>query len=211
MITLILLGFVAGVLTIAAPCVLPLLPVVVGGTIARTSTDATVAERQWYRPIVIASGLAASVIVFTLALKASTALLGVPQAVWQAISGGIVILFGITLLFPGLWERAMLVTGLQIACRNRARSFLAVRWRRRRPAARGRARSRLRELQPDLRPDRRDGSACLVRGGPRGDHRLCRRPRVGIVARRLPRDRRSRGASAGSRALTAGSVGCSAS
>ena len=44
MLTLILLGFVAGVLTIAAPCVLPLLPVVVGGTIARTSTDAVVAS-----------------------------------------------------------------------------------------------------------------------------------------------------------------------
>ena len=61
----------------------------------------------------IASGLAGSVIVFTLALKASTALLGVPTAVWQGISGGIVILFGVTLLFPGLWERAMLATGLQ--------------------------------------------------------------------------------------------------
>ena len=33
-------SFVAGILTIAAPCVLPLLPVIVGGSIVRTSADA---------------------------------------------------------------------------------------------------------------------------------------------------------------------------
>ena len=45
------------VLTIAAPCVLPVLPVIVGGSIARTSPDAKVADRQWFRPVVIAVGL----------------------------------------------------------------------------------------------------------------------------------------------------------
>lgn len=113
MLTLLLVAFLAGVLTVAAPCVLPLLPVVVGGTTARTAADEGTARRQWYRPLLVATGLAASVIVFTLALKATTALLGVPQVVWQLVAGGIVVLFGVILLLPGLWERLMLVTGLQ--------------------------------------------------------------------------------------------------
>lgn len=110
---LILLSFVAGVLTVAAPCVLPLLPVIVGGSIVRTDANSAVAERQWFRPVVIAVSLAVSVIVFTLLLKATTALLGVPQFVWQVIAGGIVLIFGLTMLFPVIWERVMTVTGLQ--------------------------------------------------------------------------------------------------
>ncbi len=107
-------------LTVAAPCVLPLLPVIVGGSIVRTDTDAAVAERQWYRPVVIAASLAVSVVVFTLLLKATTALLGIPQFVWQLIAGGILVLFGITVVFPRLWEYVMTATGLQ----NRANEAL---------------------------------------------------------------------------------------
>ncbi len=126
MLGLLLVSFVAGVLTIAAPCVLPLLPVIVGGSIVRTDPDAAVATRQWFRPVVIATGLVASIIVFTLALKATTALLGVPQLVWQVIAGAILVLFGLTLAFPALWERAMLATGLQ----NRANAALDRSYRR---------------------------------------------------------------------------------
>jgi cytochrome c-type biogenesis protein len=126
MLGLLLVSFVAGVLTIAAPCVLPLLPVIVGGSIVRSDTDSTVAARQWFRPVVIAVGLVVSIIVFTLALKATTALLGVPQLVWQVIAGVILVLFGLTLTFPALWERAMLVTGLQ----NRANATLDRSYRR---------------------------------------------------------------------------------
>ncbi|MEO5920454.1 MAG: cytochrome c biogenesis protein CcdA [Pseudolysinimonas sp.] len=117
---LLLLSFVAGVLTVAAPCVLPLLPVIVGGSIVRSNARADVAEQQWYRPVVIAASLAVSVVVFTLLLKATTALLGVPQTVWSIIAGGVVLLFGITLVFPTLWERVMTATGLQ----NRANRAL---------------------------------------------------------------------------------------
>lgn len=110
---LLLVAFVAGVLTIAAPCVLPVLPVIVGGSIVRTSSDAKVAERQWFRPIVIALGLVVSIIAFTLLLQATTALLGVPRVVWQLIAGGVLVLFGLTLVFPAVWERIMTRTGLQ--------------------------------------------------------------------------------------------------
>src|SRR5690606_10762799 len=52
-------------------------------------------------------------ILFTLLLKATTALLGVPQFVWQLISGGIVALLGVSLIFPAAWERIALALQLQ--------------------------------------------------------------------------------------------------
>lgn len=108
---LFLASFVAGALTVAAPCILPLLPVIVGGTIVRTDGSK---ETRWYRPLVIALSLAGSVVAFTLLLKASTALLGVPQMTWQLISGLIIILFGFSLLLPRLWARLMVATGLEV-------------------------------------------------------------------------------------------------
>lgn len=103
--TLLILSFLAGILTVAAPCILPLLPVIVGGTIARSGSSEAEQRRQWYRPLVITGSLALSVIIFTLLLKFSTSLLGIPQATWQVIAGIIVILLGINFLKPDLWER----------------------------------------------------------------------------------------------------------
>ena len=103
------LSLAAGVLTVAAPCVLPLLPVIVGGAIVRGGDE----RRARWRPYVVAASLAVSVVAFTLLLKATTALLGVPPQVWQAISGGIVVLLGIDLLFPSLWDRLSTTLGLQ--------------------------------------------------------------------------------------------------
>lgn len=113
MLALTLVSFAAGVLTVLAPCVLPLLPVIVGGTAARSGGDAATAERQWYRPLVIAVSLAVSVVAFTLLLKATTALLGVPAWIWSVASGVIVALLGLTMLFPTLWERATVSAGWQ--------------------------------------------------------------------------------------------------
>lgn len=103
------LSLAAGVLTVAAPCVLPLLPVVVGGAIVQGGDE----RRARWRPYVIAASLAVSVVVFTLLLKATTALLGVPPQVWQLVSGGIIILLGIDLLVPALWDRLSTALGLQ--------------------------------------------------------------------------------------------------
>ena len=110
---LLLVCFVAGVLTVASPCVLPLLPVIVGGSAARSAPDGAIADRQWYRPIVIAGALTASIVLFSLLLVATTALLGVPRFVWQLIAGGIVVALGVTLLFPRLWDAVMAATGIQ--------------------------------------------------------------------------------------------------
>lgn len=104
--TLLIASFLAGVLTIAAPCILPLLPVIIGGSLVRGG-------RQLWRPVVITASLAVSVVLFTLLLKATTALLGVPVMVWQAISALIVIFLGATLVFPAMWERLMVASNLQ--------------------------------------------------------------------------------------------------
>lgn len=108
---LIVVAFLAGVLTAAAPCVLPLLPVIVGGSVL---ADSDTSERRSLRdPLIIVASLAVSIIIFSLLLKATTALLGVPSAVWSYISGGIVVVLGATLIWPSFWDRLATATGLQ--------------------------------------------------------------------------------------------------
>lgn len=111
---LLLLGaLVAGVLTTLAPCVLPMLPVIVGGSLGPSSA----ASRR--RAYVIAASLGLSIVLFTLALKATTALIGIPGNVWQWISGGILILLGLVSVFPSIWEH--LSSRLRLQERSTAR------------------------------------------------------------------------------------------
>ncbi len=92
--TLLLGALVAGVLTTLAPCVLPLLPVIVGGAVPAPGE-----AKPWRRALVVTAALGASVVVFTLLLKATTALLSIPATVWATISGGLLILLGLTAAF----------------------------------------------------------------------------------------------------------------
>jgi cytochrome c-type biogenesis protein len=107
---LLVLSFIAGVLTVAAPCVLPLLPVIIGGALVDAAKDKP--ERQWLRPVIIAASLAVSVVIFSLAIKGTTVLLGVPQVAWQALSGVIVLLLGVYFLWPHPWELFALKAGI---------------------------------------------------------------------------------------------------
>ncbi len=95
--TLFLIAFLAGVLTVLAPCILPLLPIVVGGAAADH------ADRR--KLFVITGSLVLSVVVFTLLLKASTLFIDIPPSFWTYFSGGILVALGLVLLFPTLWER----------------------------------------------------------------------------------------------------------
>ena len=105
---LLLLGaVVAGILTTLAPCVLPLLPVIVGGSLDQSS------KRSRRRAYLITASLGASVVLFTLALKASTALIGIPTSVWQWISGFILIVLGLFSAFPSLWDYVSMRLSLQ--------------------------------------------------------------------------------------------------
>ena len=92
---LFLISFIAGVLTVLAPCVLSLLPIIVGGSLAGGGRR---------RALTIVVSLGVSVILFTLLLKVSTAFINIPPVTWQWLSGGILILFGLTMLFPRLWD-----------------------------------------------------------------------------------------------------------
>lgn len=91
-----IVSFIAGVLTVLAPCILPVLPVVIG-------SSATGRNRR--TPYIVVGSLALSVIVFTYILKISTAFIMVPPQFWTYLSSGILLFFGLTLVFPIIWER----------------------------------------------------------------------------------------------------------
>jgi cytochrome c biogenesis protein CcdA len=95
MFTLFITSYIAGILTVLAPCVLPLLPIIIGSSVAANS--------RW-KPLVITASLAFSLTLFTLLLKASTLLIDIPPEFWKYVSGGIIIFFGLITLFPNLWS-----------------------------------------------------------------------------------------------------------
>jgi cytochrome c-type biogenesis protein len=103
---LLLGAFLAGILTVLAPCVLPLLPVIIGGSISGNTKDKR-------RPFLIAGSLAVSLIVFTLLLKATTLLINVPPQVITYVSGGIIVILGIATLFPLSYSILMARLGLE--------------------------------------------------------------------------------------------------
>jgi cytochrome c biogenesis protein CcdA/thiol-disulfide isomerase/thioredoxin len=105
---LLVISFLAGILTILAPCVLPLLPIIVGG-----SVSGDIKEKS--RPYIIAGSLAAAIVVFTLILKVSTVLVNVSPDVLTDISGGLIILLGAVAVVPELWERIVIAFNWQAA------------------------------------------------------------------------------------------------
>lgn len=116
---LFLVSFLAGVLTILAPCTLPLLPVMIGSSVARTQdtiqNEDDIKRRKkesFFKAFRIASSLSASVILFTLLLKFSSALVNIPAFTWTLISGTIIIVFGLVSIFPTLWEKVPGVASL---------------------------------------------------------------------------------------------------
>jgi cytochrome c biogenesis protein CcdA/thiol-disulfide isomerase/thioredoxin len=92
---LVLFAFLAGVVTVVSPCVLPVLPILLS-----TATSGG----RW-RPVGIVLGLATTFTVVTLAVTAAAQALAVP-ATWLRL-GAIVVLgvFGVTLMVPALSER----------------------------------------------------------------------------------------------------------
>ena len=106
---LLLTSFLAGVLTVFAPCVLILLPVIVGSSMISDGDQKL--DRK--KPYIISISLGISVLLFTLILKASTVLIGIDPQVWKSVSGFIVIILGISLLFPLLWARMSATIGLE--------------------------------------------------------------------------------------------------
>lgn len=99
--TLLIISFFAGMLTVLAPCILPILPVIIGGSVSGSESR----KRNRLKPYVIIGSLALSIVVFTLLLKASTAFIEVPPSFWTGLAGSILILFSITMIFPNVWAK----------------------------------------------------------------------------------------------------------
>lgn len=86
------LAFVAGVITILSPCVLPLLPMIL----------ATAAQEGKARPLGVMIGFVVAFTAATLALSTLVRALGLPPDVNRTLSAVILALLGLVLLVPGL-------------------------------------------------------------------------------------------------------------
>ena len=104
---LLFIAFIAGLLTVLAPCTLPLLPVIIGGSVS--------GESNFKRAFIIAGSLGASVFIFTFLLKVTTLFINVPQSFLQTISGGLLIIFGLVTLFPKIWDKFKLAGRLNLS------------------------------------------------------------------------------------------------
>lgn len=93
---LIIIAFLGGILTALAPCVLPIIPVVIGGSIG---------DNDRKKPYVVVASLFVAIVLFTMLLKGTTLLIMVPDIFWKLISGIFIILFGLTLVFPTFWAK----------------------------------------------------------------------------------------------------------
>jgi len=87
---LLLVGFVAGIITAVSPCVLPVLPIVLAGGAA--------GERR--RPYAIIAGLVVSFTVFTLSATALLSALGLPQDTLRRVAIALLFLLAATLVVP---------------------------------------------------------------------------------------------------------------
>lgn len=70
---------------------------IIGGSVA--------GEGHWRRALAIVGALSASVFLFTLVLKVSTAFINIPALFWQLLSGGLLVIFGLVTIFPKLWDK----------------------------------------------------------------------------------------------------------
>ncbi|NQV88063.1 MAG: peptide-methionine (S)-S-oxide reductase MsrA [Parcubacteria group bacterium] len=102
-----LIAILAGVFTVVAPCILPLLPIVIGASEAGE-------KRISRRAITVIGSLSVSVIIFTLLLKATTLFISIPQIFWSSFSGVVIILVGFAIAFPSLWTKVPFVAKLSI-------------------------------------------------------------------------------------------------
>lgn len=89
------LSFLAGVLSILSPCVLPLVPIIVG----------TALNTHQYGPYALASGLAISFTAVGVFIATIGASIGIDQEVFRTIAALLLIMFGVVLLSRTLQEK----------------------------------------------------------------------------------------------------------
>jgi cytochrome c biogenesis protein CcdA len=93
--TLFLFSILAGIVTIAGPCILPLLPIILG-----TST----VKAHPARPLTIILGFILTFSIFAILFAAFGTVLGLSAETFRVLATVIIALFGVMLLFPKLQE-----------------------------------------------------------------------------------------------------------
>lgn len=109
------ISLISGMLSVLAPCVISIIPVLLARSSSGTRSRSS---------LFIISGLLGSIFIFTLLLKSSTLLIAVPPRFWQIVSGGIILVFGITSVFPSLWEAVSLKLKLQSRAQKQSSTAL---------------------------------------------------------------------------------------
>lgn len=95
------LSFAAGVLSTLSPCVLPLLPIVLG----------TAAAEHRFAPMALAGGLALSFTAIGLFVATIGFSLGLDAGLFRNVGAALLIALGVILLFPALQERITVAAG----------------------------------------------------------------------------------------------------
>lgn len=95
--SLFFLAIIAGFLTILAPCILPLLPFLLG----------TSGGKSKFRPLMIIVGFVGSFSLIGAALATFGTFLGVSNAALRTVAVVLLLLFGLALLFEKTYDRAM--------------------------------------------------------------------------------------------------------
>jgi len=106
----ILLAFAAGVATVAAPCVLPMLPIIVGAAIGQTSRA---------RPIFIVLGFVLAFSSLALLFGTVADALGAAESVLRSGAAVLLMVFGCLMLWPRPFERLAVRLGGFVARADR--------------------------------------------------------------------------------------------
>ena len=91
-----LFALAAGIVTVAAPCTLPVLPILLG---------AAFAQRDRTRPLFIALGFVAAFAAVTVAFSAITRFAGLDPGQLRNAAIALLAVFGLLMLWPGLYAR----------------------------------------------------------------------------------------------------------
>jgi len=105
MIVLLAFAFVSGVVTVLSPCVLPVLPIVLSGSVGGGKA----------RPFGVLAGFVTSFTLFTLTLSALVSAIGIPVGALRIVALVLIVAFGAVMLVPWLAIRfellASMITG----------------------------------------------------------------------------------------------------
>src|SRR3989338_1597451 len=96
MLFLLPIAFVSGILTVFSPCVLPILPIILASSI----------DGNTRRIKGMITGLVVSFTIASLLLATLVRVLGIPADTVRLFAVGLLVIFGLSMVFPKLWEKA---------------------------------------------------------------------------------------------------------